>query len=112
MTFRVSLMLLFRSVGVGILAAIALGVSAFAAAPFFDAVGIYLTPAKLVVPVMGPVIPSTLMYWLIPDGGAPAGIFLILVSAVGFWSIFFGAIYFAWARLKSRLSARTRVDSR
>jgi len=89
--------LFFRSFGVGIIAAVALGVLAFAVAPFFDAVGLYLVPAKLIVPVLGPVIPSMLPYWLVGDGGAAAGVFLILVSAVLFWATSIGAIHFAWA---------------
>ena len=102
MKFPVPPKLFFRSVGVGILAAIALGALAFAAAPFFDAVAVYIAPAIFVAPVIGAVIPSRLVYWLIPDGGAAAGMLLILFSAVLFWSIFFGAIYFVWAASKRR----------
>lgn len=102
MTFRVPPMLILRSVIAGILAAIALGALAFAVAPFFDAVGVYLTPARLVLPVIGPAIPSRLMDWLIPDGGPAAGVLLILVAAILVWTIFFGAIYFVCALSKHR----------
>jgi hypothetical protein len=108
--FRVPLKWFFTSFGVGIIAAIALGVLAFAAAHFFDAVGLYIAPARLIVPVLGPVIPSTLTYWLFPDGGAVAGVFFVLTSAVLFWTICFGAIHFAWAA--SRRRRDTSANSR
>ena len=109
MKFRVPLKLFLTSVGVGISAAIALGALAFAAAPFFDAVVLYLAPARLMVPVLGPVIPSRLAYWLMPDGGAAAGLMLILVSAILSWTICFGGIYFAWATSKRRRVALQKL---
>jgi hypothetical protein len=60
-------------------AAIAIGALAFALAPFFDAVGVYIVPAGLLLPVIGRLIPSKMAYWLSPDGGPAAGVFLILV---------------------------------
>jgi hypothetical protein len=111
MTLPIQSKLVLRSACFGIVAAIALGAVAFAVAPLFDGVAVYSAPARLVVPIIGPAIPSRLIYWLIPDGGAPAGILLILISAVLFWSTLFGATYFAFARSKSRLHAmRTAVE--
>lgn len=102
-------MRLFRSAIVGLITAIAVGVLAFALERFVDAVGIYLMPAGLVVPLVGPLIPSRVVYWVIPDGGAPAGLLLILSSALLFWTVMFGAVHFAWASLRSRrIRARTR----
>jgi hypothetical protein len=66
------------SLCVGIFAAIIVGAPSFAA----DAVDAYIAPARLVVPIVGPLIPSSLVYQLIPDGGAPAGVMLILGSLV------------------------------
>ena len=57
--------LFFSSVGVGIVAAVALGAIAFALSPLFDAVGVYIMPARLMVPVLGPIVPSRLTYWLV-----------------------------------------------
>lgn len=104
MKFVASPRLFLKSAALGILAAIALGGLAFAAEPLFDAVGVYIAPARLTIFVVEPLIPSRLMYWLIPDGGAPAGLFLILVSAILFWGILFGAIYFTWATARRRRS--------
>ena len=111
MTFQVPWKLVLISAVVGILAAIALGGLAFAAEPHFDAVGVYLAPARLTIFVVEPLIPSRLMYWFVPDGGAPAGLFLILVSAILFWSVFFGAIYFTWSRSKWVRAVATSVNS-
>ena len=111
MTFHAPSKLVLTSGVVGILAAIALGGIAFAAEPIFDTVRAYFAPARLTIFVVGPLIPSRLMDWLIPDGGGPAGVLLILVSAILFWSIFFGAIYFTWARSKRRRAAPTSVNS-
>ena len=41
----------FRSVAVGVGAATTLGVLAFALAPFFDAVGVYIAPFGLLTPM-------------------------------------------------------------
>ena len=70
MTFQVPWKLVLISAVVGILAAIALGGLAFAAAPHFDAVGVYFAPARLTIFVVEPLIPSRLMYWLVPDGAS------------------------------------------
>ena len=104
----------FKSAAVGIVAAIALGVLAFALAPFFDAVVAYIMPAGLLVPVIAPLIPSTVVYWLVPGGGAPAGLLLILVCALLFWTIVFGVTHFAWASLRRRRATQktTRLNSR
>ncbi len=108
---RLSLNLLFRSAAVGVGAAIAAGVLAFAAAPLFDAVGMYLAPTSLFFPVMQRVIPSKLVYRLVPDGGAPAGVLLILGTAVLFWSVVFGVTYFAWATLRRRRAAQETMTA-
>jgi hypothetical protein len=70
----------FTSLCVGIFAAIIVGALSFAA----DAVDAYIAPARLVVPIVGPLIPPSLVSRLIPDGGAPAGVMLILGSAILF----------------------------
>ena len=83
---------------VGIFAAIIVGALSFAA----DAVDAYIAPARLVVPIVGPLIPSSLVYRLIPDGNAPAGVMLILGSAILSWSFFFAVIYLAWHSFKQK----------
>jgi hypothetical protein len=109
---RKLLILLSRSVGVGIAAAIALAVLSFVVAKFFnvDAMGLYVAPANAVLPILGNIIPSGFVYALVPTGGAAAGVLLILVSAILPWTLFFGAIYFAWAASR-RKRARAETDN-
>jgi hypothetical protein len=92
--------LFLKSAVVGTVAAIAVGVLAFALGPFFDAVGAYIEPAGFLLPVIGRGIPSRAVDWLTPDGGPAAGVLLILFCTLLFWTVVFGASYFAWAKLK------------
>jgi hypothetical protein len=92
--------LFFKSAVVGTVAAIAVGVLAFASGPFFDGLGAYVKPAGLLLPVIGRVIPSKMVDWLAPNGGAAAGVLLILVCAILFWTVALGTAYFASTKLK------------
>jgi hypothetical protein len=100
--------LLFRSIIFGLVAALALGAFSFAVSPFFDAVGLYVTPASLLVPIVLPLIPSQLLRWMVPEGGPAAGLLFILVTAVFGWTIFFGMTYFGWASSRRKI---TKADS-
>lgn len=86
--------LLIRSVFVGILSAVVTCVFAFALAPWFDAVGLLIAPAAILVSIICPIMPSIALYSLVPDGGAPAGVLLVLGSALFFWVVIFGAMYY------------------
>jgi len=92
----------FRSAVIGAVLAIAGFALAFALAPFFAAVILYITPAAILVPVIGSLIPSKVVYWLVPDDGASAGLLLIMISAFFFWTIVFGVVHFAWLSLRQR----------
>jgi hypothetical protein len=111
MALRFPPRLLFKSLGIGIVTAILLGAAAFALAPLFDAVAIYIAPARLIVPVIGPIIPSQLMDWMVPGGGAPAGVLLILISTILFWGIISGAVYFGWIVVSRRGVAIAKTNS-
>lgn len=100
---------LFRSVAVGVACAIGLGVLAFALAPFFDAVGVYIVPFDLFAPVIDRVVPEALINIvdrLMPVDGPAAGVGLIVGSTLLFWTVIFSAIYFVWSKLKCRQSAK------
>ena len=103
-------MLVLRSIAIGVLAAIALAVLSFGAASLFhlDAVSLYIAPAKLVLPLLGGILPSGWVYAVVPSGGPAAGVLLILVSAILSWTLFFGAIYFAWAASRRK---RARAET-
>jgi len=45
----------------------------------------FLAPAGILLPVLGRLVPQAVTYALVPSGGAPAGVLLILVSALAFW---------------------------
>ena len=84
----------------GMLVAIALGVLAYLLAPFFDAVGVYAAPAQLLLPIIGALIPSTVVFRLVPEGGAPAGILLIMTCTLLFWTVVLGSIHFLVGSLR------------
>jgi uncharacterized membrane protein HdeD (DUF308 family) len=96
--------MLYRSIAVGAVAAIVLGVLAFAF-PFFDAFSVYIAPFGLLAPILDR-IPGTLinqLNGLLPDDGPAAGVAVILGTVLGFWTAIFGALYFAWiARRQKR----------
>ena len=95
--------LFFKSAVIGTVAAIAAGVLAFALARFFDAVGAYMEPAAFLMPVIGRIIPLR-ADWVIPSGGPPAGVLLMMVCTLLFWAVIFGGSYFAWTKLKHKRS--------
>ena len=75
--------LLIRSVFVGILSAVVTCVFAFALAPWFDAVGLLI---------------------------APAGVLLVLGSALFFWVVIFGAIYYILISCSAALRAEMLLN--
>jgi hypothetical protein len=103
----------FRSAVVGVFLAIAGFVLAFALAPFFDVVvRVYLAPAGLLLPVVGPLISSKAVYWLVADGGATAGVLMVGVCALFFWTIVFGVAHFAWVSLRREGTDSSPVSRR
>jgi hypothetical protein len=98
---------LLKSVLVGTLSAVAACVLALASAPWFDTIGFFTTPAAILLPVIGPIMPSTAIYSLIPEGGAPAAVLVILSCALLFWAVIFGAAYFTLASVIARRSNPT-----
>ena len=55
------------------------GVVAFALAPFVDLAAFYVAPAGWLAPVVFPVV-APAVNWLIPEGGPPSGVLLILIG--------------------------------
>lgn len=97
---------------VGLAMAIATGFVSFALSPFFDAVGgAYILPAQMLIPLIEPLIPTTLVYWVVPDGGAPAGMLLIVFCVVLFWTLAFGVLYLVWRSLRVKDSSVFGVNS-
>jgi len=101
-------MRILKSAAAGMLAAFSAGVIAFALSRFFDAFSLFIAPSRLVLPVIEPVFPDGAIYWLVPNGGAAAGVLLIMFCALLFWSVAFGAIHFAWMQLRLNQSQPSR----
>jgi hypothetical protein len=101
-------MRILKSGAAGTLAAFSAGVIAFALSRFFDAFSLFIAPSRLVSPVIEPLVPDSVIYWLVPNGGAPAGVLLIMFGAFLFWSAAFGAVHFAWMQLRVNQSQPSR----
>lgn len=107
---------------VGVTAAVGVGVVAFVlgmflpnaqGSRFLDPFEMYLRPAGILAPVTGPLLLSTkLVYWLVPDGGAPAGVFLIVLCSLLFWAILFGVAYFVWSSVRRKQRAERQTGIR
>ena len=110
---------LFRSIRVGAVCAIALGVLAFALNAFsdavgayIDAVGVYIAPLALFAPVIDRLVPEAVINIvdrLMPVDGPKAGVGLIVGGTLVFWTVIFSAIYFVWLKLRRRQSAKRVV---
>ena len=95
---------LLRSAVVGLLAATAMGMVAYALAPLFDAVGFYIAPVGWLAPVVGPVI-SPAVNWFDPEGGPPAGVLFILICTISFWTMLFALAHVVWSSSKNGRAA-------
>src|SRR5262245_41531983 len=93
------------SVFAGVLISSACGAGSYVF-PLFDAFSIYISPSRFLLPVIGPLVPSALVDRLVPEGGAPAGVLLIVICAALFWAIIFALLYFVWTSIK-----RARANS-
>jgi hypothetical protein len=64
------------------------------------------------LPIIGPLIPSPKAYRLMPDSGAVAGVLIISVCAILFWTVVFGAAYFARLSLRRKDSSISAANFR
>jgi len=85
----------------GILISVALAALSYAV-PLLDAFGIYISPGRYLLPAIEPLVPSTLIYRLVPEGGAHAGVLLVVTCALLFWTIVFGLLLFVRTSLKRK----------
>ncbi len=79
---------------------VAFGVAAFMLAPNTWVVSVYLWPGNYVGAAIARVVPSSLMYSVVPEGGPPAFLFLVLLGAFVSWTILFGACQTVWSRYR------------
>jgi len=107
---------LFRSIRVGAVCAIALGVLAFALNAFsdavgayIDAVGVYIAPLALFAPVIDRLVPEAAINMvdrLMPVDGPAAGVGLIVGGTLVFWTVIFAVLYFVWIKVRRRQGAK------
>jgi predicted cobalt transporter CbtA len=62
---------------------------------------IFFAPAGLFLPMVGRLVPSRVIYALVPDGGAPAGALLVVASSLVFWLLLGVCVAFMGRRLAS-----------
>src|SRR6185437_4930110 len=94
-----------KSGAVGAILSLCLGAITFFF-PFFDAFRLYAAPAQLLMPLVGTIIPDRLLHRIFPNAGPPAGVFLITVCAVLFWTVALGSLHVLW-----QTKHRKTVDS-
>lgn len=83
---------------------VAFGAAAFTLAPNTWVVSVYLWPGTYVGAALARLVSSSLMYFVVPEGGAPAFLLLVLIGAFVSWTILFAACQTLWSRYKqSRL---------
>ena len=93
-----------RGLVVGCACAVSLGVLAFVVFPGSVLTGLFMAPAIPLVPILGPLVPGRLMDHLIPGGGAPAGVMLIVTSALLGWAAAATCMFLVGRRVKLRRS--------
>jgi hypothetical protein len=89
---------LCKSAGFGALTSIALGVTVVVFGGQTAAVHAYLYPGVHMAGLVSPAVPTSLVYWIEPEGGPYAFLFLALVCAAVIWAVVFGSIHYAWVR--------------
>ena len=68
----------------------ALGLLVFILAPNTWAVSVYLWPGTYVAALLTRIIPNNLIYWLVPEGGPPAFLLLVLLGSFVSWAALLG----------------------
>ena len=86
--------------GIGLSAVV--GLLVLRTLPQSSASAVYLWPGSYAAPILGKITPTAAVYWLVPEGGAPAYFLLVLVGAFVSWAALFAllalAVRHAWMR--------------
>ncbi len=88
--------LFLKSVLFGIVIALLLFVVAYILLPQTWITQAYLSPGLILGTIFLPVIPTKLVYWLVPEGGGPAFVLIGFVGAVLFWFLLFAILHYLW----------------
>jgi len=60
---------------------------------------VYLWPGTYIAPVLGKITPTSFLYWLVLDGGAPAYLLLIAIGAFFSWAALCTGVAFVIRRM-------------
>jgi hypothetical protein len=74
----------------GVISSAASGLLVFILAPKSRAVSVYLWPGMHVAPLLARLVPIKIMSWVVPEGGPPAYLLLVLVGSFLSWAVLFG----------------------
>jgi len=91
-----------KAVSIGLLAAVVFSALALLL-PFSIVKKIFIGPGLVVGTLLGPLVPDSLTYSLVPEGGAPAAVLLFLLGAILFWTILAALL---WIFLKAKLTMK------
>jgi hypothetical protein len=84
---------------IGLCLSAAIGALVLFALPPGLASTVYLWPGTYIAPVLGKITPTSFLYWLVPDGGAPAYLLLIAIGALFSWAVLCTAVAFVIRRV-------------
>ena len=94
---------------IGMCFSAAIGAVALAILPPGWAWTAYMWPGIQTAPVLVHITPTAMVYWLVPEGGAPAYLLLVLTGAFLAWSVLFALAAFAIRReARALLTRRSR----
>ena len=96
-----------KAAGFGLAFGFVLGGLAFGVLPGSMFTEAFLWPGKNLSLLVGPLIPDAVIYWLVPEGGGSAGVFIVLLSVMIFWVLIGAGL---WV-LFSRLNLRRKTDA-
>jgi len=83
----------------GLIVAVALGASFFFLLPRTWITEAYLKPGMLIGSGLSFLLPSQLVYTIVPDGGGPALVLLALIGTLIFWTSVFTAAQLIWHKV-------------
>ena len=94
---------LLGAIGVAVLGASVALVLAFLIWPASWVARVYIWPGQALMPVLGWALPDRLIYALVPDGGAPAALLVVLLGSSFTWGAAFLAIWTLARRVTSHV---------
>jgi hypothetical protein len=98
MSYFLSVRRVSTSAATGALLAFVIGLLVFVFGAQTDAVTAYLQPGIVLGGLVSHLIPTAVVYWVVPEGGPSAFLLIALACAFFFWSTLLGGIHYFWRR--------------